>query len=279
LQIIVAIRGRDILKARALEAPASPGVYLIRDTRGELLYVGKAIDLRRRLLDHARTAGGFASRTRSVTWLPAASEREALCIEADLIAGLSPPFNAVMAHEPSFFICVTEAKTPGPIRKLRFAMAEKPIPATDWVYGAFPHLGKGKISWRATRTNPGYAALLRLCWITFADPKIRHRIPGRLAGVSAPFDVDTVVEAGQLVVVRAFMNGSSNRLLVSLEAGVASAERYMQTPLNRDLEAASEFYELGPRALKQLRAQHNLRSGPLPPEVFSNLMRELAAIS
>ena len=269
-----------MLRARALEAPASPGVYLVRDTRGELLYVGKAIDLRRRLLDHARTAGGFASRTRSVHWIACADEREALCREADLIAGLSPPFNAVMADEPSFFISVAEASTPGPRRRLRFSMTEEPIGDADWIYGAFPHLGKGKISWRAVRTNAGYGALLRLCWVAFADEKVRFRIPGRLAGASAPFDVDTRVDAAHLGSLRDLFSGRSDRLFEPLRAAVEHDEtpNYMRAPLRRDLDAAIEFYELGPHALRALRRRHGLPSGPLAREAFTDLMRaDLAA--
>jgi predicted GIY-YIG superfamily endonuclease len=273
------IRGRELLRARALAAPMTPGVYLIRDTRGELLYVGKAIDLRRRLLDHARTGGGFASRTRAVHWIECADEREALCREADLIAGLSPPFNAVMADEPSFFISVAEASTPGARRRLRFAMTAEPLADADWNYGAFPHLGKGKISWRAVRTNAGYGALLRLCWVAFADPKVRFRIPGRLAGASAPFDVDTRIEATHLTPLRDLLSGRSDRLFEPLRAAVEHEEtpNYMRAPLQRDLTAAAEFYELGPRALRQLRTRYGLPAGPIPRATFTELMRAEAA--
>lgn len=267
--------GRDVLRTRALEAPTSPGVYLICDTRGDLLYVGKAIDLRRRLLDHARAPGGFAARTRSVHWIPCTDEREALCREADLIAGLAPPFNAVMAGEPSFFISVVEAATPGDRRRLRFTMSEAPLAGADWTYGAFPHLGKGKISWRAVRTNAGYGSLLRLCWVAWADPKVQFRIPGKLAGAKAPADAETVVAAGQLAPLRDLLSGRSARILEPLHAAVAADDTppYMRAPLLRDLDAAREFYELGPQALRALRRRHRVPAGPLTHETFAALMR------
>lgn len=273
------VRGREVLRARALEAPTTPGVYLIRDTRGELLYIGKAIDLRRRLLDHARAPGGFASRTRAVTWLPCESERAALCLEADLIAGLSPPFNAVMANEPAPFISVSHAATPGEIRRLRFAMTIEPVPGADRCFGMFPHLGKGKISWRAVRTNAGYGAVLRLCWVAFAPSNVRYRIPGKLAGASAPFDVETRVHAAHVDAVRDFFTGSSSRLLEPLHRSIEDPEtpNYMRAPLRRDLEAAREFYELGPHALRQLRLRHGLGTGPVPHTTFTELMRATVA--
>lgn len=272
-------RGREVLRARALEAPASPGVYLVRDTHGSLLYIGKANDLRRRLLEHARTPGGFASRTRAVSWIECLDERHALCLEADLIAGLSPPFNAVMANEPAFFINVSEARASGPIRRVRFTMLETIVPEADWSYGAFPHLGKGKWSWRAVRTNPGYAALLRLCWVAFAPVPSRYRIPGKLAGTSAPFDADTRVDAAHLTSLRKLLEGRSDALLDRLQASVEDPEtpEYMRAPLRRDLEAAAEFYELGPRALRALRLRHKVAAGPLPHEAFSRLMATDAA--
>jgi excinuclease ABC subunit C len=99
-----AIRGSgaaDLARAIRTEAPAEPGVYLFHGERGEVLYVGKAVNLRRRLLDHLRPSPreehprharlvhaicGFAYET-------AASELLALLREDDLIKQHRPRFN------------------------------------------------------------------------------------------------------------------------------------------------------------------------------------------
>jgi hypothetical protein len=82
----------------AAEAPSRPGVYVLRDGEGRAIYVGKAVNLRRRLCAHfadGRWRGlkaGFA-RAEVAEWRPVGSELEALLREAELIAALCPPLN------------------------------------------------------------------------------------------------------------------------------------------------------------------------------------------
>jgi len=87
--------------------PARTGVYVFSDTHGLPLYVGKALDLRRRVAQHVREGlGGEAgtptgtrrkrmlmAATASVAWLPADTELEALLLEESLIKTHRPPYN------------------------------------------------------------------------------------------------------------------------------------------------------------------------------------------
>ena len=81
-------------------APARPGVYLFRDAHGQVLYVGKARDLRARLRSYFQTAAsGRPSRRRStrveqVEWRVLGSELAAALEEVRLIRELRPPANA-----------------------------------------------------------------------------------------------------------------------------------------------------------------------------------------
>jgi len=79
-------------------APPVPGVYVLRDAGGRALYVGKAVNLRRRLRAHFaparwRRLDPAMSRVASAECVPVGSELEALLREADLIAELQPPVN------------------------------------------------------------------------------------------------------------------------------------------------------------------------------------------
>jgi predicted GIY-YIG superfamily endonuclease len=80
------------------EAPAAPAVYVLRDHEGTALYVGKAVNLRRRLHAHFAARRWKATRpplARAVDadWELVGSEIEALLKEADLIERLRPPAN------------------------------------------------------------------------------------------------------------------------------------------------------------------------------------------
>jgi hypothetical protein len=86
-------------------APQTPGVYTLRDAEGRALYVGKAVNLRRRLRAHfagRRWRGlkaGFA-RAVDAEWQEVGSELEALLLEARLIHELAPEVN-VQTSEPA----------------------------------------------------------------------------------------------------------------------------------------------------------------------------------
>jgi predicted GIY-YIG superfamily endonuclease len=87
------------------DAPSTPGVYVLRDEGGRVLYVGKAINLRRRLRTHFaerrwRALKADMSRAASVEWHQVGSEIEALLREAALIRELRPPVN-VQVGQPA----------------------------------------------------------------------------------------------------------------------------------------------------------------------------------
>jgi predicted GIY-YIG superfamily endonuclease len=87
----------------AAEAPETPGVYVLRDGEGRTLYVGKAVNLRRRLRTHfaGRRWRGLKAplaRAASAEWQETGSDLEALLREAELIADLSPIVNVQTAQ-------------------------------------------------------------------------------------------------------------------------------------------------------------------------------------
>jgi predicted GIY-YIG superfamily endonuclease len=80
------------------DAPSTPGVYVFRDSGGQALYVGKAVNLRRRLRSHfaarrwPRLKAAMA-RVAAVQWQEVGSELEALVREATMICQLRPVAN------------------------------------------------------------------------------------------------------------------------------------------------------------------------------------------
>jgi hypothetical protein len=80
------------------EAPTSPGVYVLRDADAAALYVGKAVNVRRRLRSHFapgrwRALKPAMARVAAADWQEVGSELEALLREAEWIDRLQPPLN------------------------------------------------------------------------------------------------------------------------------------------------------------------------------------------
>ena len=96
------------LAARAAALPRSPGVYLFKDGKGEILYVGKAADLRARVRQYL--AGGderaavphFLAKTRDLSFMVTRTEAEALLLENSLIKRHRPAWNVRLRDDKAY---------------------------------------------------------------------------------------------------------------------------------------------------------------------------------
>lgn len=100
--------------------PLSPGVYIYKDARGRVIYVGKARVLRRRVLSYFRPTGlpaktaAMISRAASIEYVPATTEKEALLLEANLIKKYRPRYNIVLRDDKHYFLFRLNLKQPFP---------------------------------------------------------------------------------------------------------------------------------------------------------------------
>ncbi len=89
--------------------PAAPGVYIMKDTQGVVLYVGKAKNLRNRAGHYFTKAAADDPRTSDlvpliadIDYLPAESEVDALLLEARLVKDIQPRFNVELKDDKTF---------------------------------------------------------------------------------------------------------------------------------------------------------------------------------
>ena len=95
--------------------PTSPGVYIFKDARDEVIYVGKAKNIRARVANYFTRSGDgrpkiaeLRERVRRVDFIVTKSETEALVLESNLIKRHRPRFNASLRDDKSYpYIVVT----------------------------------------------------------------------------------------------------------------------------------------------------------------------------
>ena len=122
------LRGVDVIKDNLKRLPGRPGVYRMFGDGGEVLYVGKARDLKARVSNYARL-GGHTQRiarmillTRRMEFVVTESETEALLLEASLIKSLKPRFNVLLRDDKSFpYILIRRNHEAPQIKKYRGA--------------------------------------------------------------------------------------------------------------------------------------------------------------
>lgn len=110
--------------------PTSPGVYLYKDKGGRIIYVGKARNLKKRVLSYFRPDEQLTAKTRammshavSVEFLTTSTEKEALLLEASLIKKHRPHYNIVLRDDKQYILFRIAVKSAYPrleaVRKVK----------------------------------------------------------------------------------------------------------------------------------------------------------------
>ena len=82
--------------------PDKPGVYLIKDKTGRIIYIGKAISIARRVPAHYRPDSKIAPYISDVDYIVTTNELEALVLEAVLIKKHRPRFNILLRDDKQY---------------------------------------------------------------------------------------------------------------------------------------------------------------------------------
>jgi excinuclease ABC subunit C len=200
---VAAIRGYAKL------APKGPGVYRMADAKGEVLYVGKAKSIRKRIVSYARQAGHTAriarmiAATASMEFVTTATETEALLLETNLIKRLRPRFNVLMRDDKSFpYIVITGGETPPMIAKHRGARS-KP----GEYYGPFASAQ----AVHRTITALERAFLIRSCTDTVYESRTRPCLLHQIKRCSGPCtgEISHTDYAELVREAKAFLSGKS----------------------------------------------------------------------
>jgi excinuclease ABC subunit C len=177
-------RGVAAIRAHWKHAPIGPGVYRMIAEDGEVLYVGKAKSVRKRIASYMRAQGQtnriarMIARTASMVFVSTATETEALLLETNLIKQLKPRFNVLMRDDKSFpYILLTRDHVAPQITKHRGARHLK----GDY-FGPFATV------WSVNRTLNALqrAFLLRSCSDSYYENRTRPCLLYQIKRCSGP---------------------------------------------------------------------------------------------
>ena len=102
------LKGQDIIKFIAKTLPHQPGVYQMEDEEGQILYIGKAKNLAKRVINYTslnnltRRLQRMVSLTKKMNFFVTNTEIEALLLECNLIKRHKPRFNIILRDDKSF---------------------------------------------------------------------------------------------------------------------------------------------------------------------------------
>jgi excinuclease ABC subunit C len=243
----VPLKGPARIQAYLKTLPDSPGVYRMLDAKGDVLYVGKAKSLKKRVASYAKT-GGHNERiarviadTAEMLFVTTASETEALLLESNLIKRLKPRYNVSYRDDKSFPNILLREDHPFPqLLKHRGAKTTRGV-----YFGPFASAGAVNRTLSALQR----AFLLRSCSDSVFESRTRPCLLFQIKRCSGPC-VERIDAAGYQALVdeaETFLNGKS---------------RAVQERLAAEMNAASDAldFESAARLRDRLRAFSHIRA-------------------
>jgi len=215
--------GVEAIRSTVETLKPTPGVYRMLDTRGDVLYVGKARSLKARVANYTQVnqltnrLQRMVSQCRSMEIVTTNSEAEALLLEAQLIKRFRPPFNVLLRDDKSFPFILLRADHAFPrIHKHRGARRAK-----GNYYGPFASAGSVNSTLNALQK----LFLLRNCTDSFFNNRDRPCLLYQIKRCSAPC-VGRIDEEGYDALVKQakdFLAGRSSQVQADLEKQMAKA--------------------------------------------------------
>ncbi|WP_173932232.1 excinuclease ABC subunit UvrC [Chelativorans sp. Marseille-P2723] len=233
--------GVEVIQAIVKRLPNAPGVYRMIDASGDVLYVGKARSLRKRVANYAQGRGHsnrierMIRETASMEFVVTRTETEALLLEANLIKRLRPRFNVLLRDDKSFpYILMTDDHPAPGIFKHRGARSRP----GDY-FGPFASAGAVD----RTINSLQRAFLIRTCTDSVFESRTRPCLLYQIKRCSAPCTGE--ISAGdyaQLVKeAKNFLAGRSSKVKAEIAAAMQEASDaldFERAALYRDRLAA-----------------------------------------
>lgn len=227
--------GAEVIQELVKRLPNAPGVYRMMNAAGDVLYVGKARSLKKRVTQyaqgrfHTNRIGRMVRETARMEFVVTRTETEALLLEANLIKRLRPRFNVLMRDDKSFPYILLTSDHPSPgIYKHRGARSRK----GDY-YGPFASAqAVGR-----TINSLQRAFLLRSCTDSFYENRTRPCLLFQIKRCAAPCTGEISVEdyAALVSETQNFLSGRSQKVKAEI------AEAMQRASDNLDFEHAAIY--------------------------------------
>ena len=225
--------GIEVIQAIVKRLPNAPGVYRMINAAGDVLYVGKARSLKKRVTsyaqgrEHTNRIGRMVRETAAMEFVVTRTETEALLLEANLIKRFRPRFNVLMRDDKSFpYIVITKDHSAPGIFKHRGARSRK----GDY-FGPFASAGAVGRTINALQK----AFLLRSCTDSVFEARTRPCLLYQIKRCSAPCTGEIAgADYAELVSeANDFLCGKSSKVKAEISAAMQAASE------NLDFETAA----------------------------------------
>lgn len=234
--------------------PHEPGVYTMYGKKDEVLYVGKAKDLFKRITSYryskSKKVQSMIAQIDRIGFEICKTEMDAILLENLLIRSLRPPFNHANKKTETYYYISTKRRG----NKREFRLSMRVLDEYTKVYGCF----KGH-----ARVRKGLGALLRLLYLQHRMIDSAHYLPSQLLGRLAPMRFNCEIDKASKKLVHDFFLGKSKVLIEDFEELISKRtfkDKFTKKYFNNELEQLNIFYALGPERNRLMKEQLELDS-------------------
>jgi len=235
----------DLLRQKLTLLPEKPGVYLMKDTLGQIIYVGKAKILKNRVKSyftglHDGKTGRLVSHIADFEYIMTESEVEALVLECNLIKKHNPKYNILLRDDKTYpFIMITEEVHP------RILVTRQVKKGKGKYFGPYPNATAAKEA--ASLLNRLFP--FRKCRQIPTKPCLYYHLEQCLAPCVTDVSLNVYVEMRKDV--STFLKGDQGEIIALLEGKMQTASETLH------FERAREYRDLI-EDLKLLREKQNI---------------------
>ncbi|QKE75992.1 GIY-YIG nuclease family protein [Arthrobacter citreus] len=222
------------LQEKVKNLPLSPGVYLMKDSKGQILYVGKAKSLKKRVQSYFQNSKGHSPKVKKLVthlkdfdYILTDTEFDAFMLECHLIKEIKPMYNRMMKSPQSFIYLVINLNKKVPSFEISYEPIEK---ENELIFG--PFTSRGTVERAITgikecfKINCGHSSIKNSACLNYSLGTCN----GVCLGGSAIDEYNLVIDR----VIR-FLSRTDINLLEEMEAMMLAASEQF------DFEAAAKY--------------------------------------
>jgi excinuclease ABC subunit C len=233
----------DILKEKMTSAPRSPGVYIMKDAQGKVIYVGKANDLKSRISsyftgkDTRPMAPFLMARVHDIEFITTTTEKEALILENNLIKRYRPRYNVILRDDKTYYHLSLDPAEKFP----RLQLVRKRMNNAAMYFGPYPSGLAAKETLRFVQQVFPLRSCRNRDFKLRPRPCLEHQIGRCLAPCKGLIDEDSYRKLVENVV--SFLQGRRRELISGIKAQMEEAAQdlnFEEAARLRDRVAALE---------------------------------------
>lgn len=236
IEIKSLLKQPEHLEARLQEIPSEPGVYFLRSSNGDILYIGKSKKLRARVRSYFRPAQKLSDRiammvrqVAEIEFIVTDTEAEALALEANLIKKHQPHYNVLLKDDKKYpYVCITWSED---YPRIFITRKRRATQKRDRYYG--PYVDTRLLRYTLHIIKRVFPLRQRRQPLFKDRPCLNYdmgRCPGVCQAMITPEDYKKIVQKVAMV-----FQGRSDELVVSLQSKMEKAVERL------DFEKAAQY--------------------------------------